>query len=149
MAHAICGYPGKCNNLHGHSYELHVTVASPDTTDEYLPKPGFIMDFKELKRIVNEIVINKLDHNIVLSQDYIALHASITTAPNIYVWQHEPTAENILVYIKTNLQQMLPAGVQLVKLKLYETADSYAEWINTHHVVGNSNLKQAHVFESH
>ena len=31
MAHAIYGYNGRCKNIHGHSYELHVTVTGRDT----------------------------------------------------------------------------------------------------------------------
>ena len=53
-AHAIFGYQGGCKNIHGHSYELHVTVASPH--DDFIPAPGFILDFKKLKAIVSAAV---------------------------------------------------------------------------------------------
>ena len=61
MAHAIYGYSGPCKNVHGHSYELHVTVGADDQGDEFIPAPGFILDFKELKSIVNTSVIDILD----------------------------------------------------------------------------------------
>lgn len=131
MAHAIYGYPGKCKNLHGHSYELHVTVGTVLKQDDYIAAPGFIMDFKDLKHLVQQLVINKLDHNIILSEDYIRENNSIATSENICIWQKEPTAENILIFIKRQLQEKLLNGVQLIGLKLYETNDSYAEWINT------------------
>ena len=57
MAHAIHGYGGICKNMHGHSYELHVTVSSAIGNTSYLPEPGFLLDFKEIKKLVNEAVI--------------------------------------------------------------------------------------------
>ena len=42
----------------------------------------------------------------------------------------EPTAENLLIYIRDSLKNYLPEGVLLAALKIYETNSSYAEWIN-------------------
>jgi 6-pyruvoyl-tetrahydropterin synthase len=44
-------------------------------------------------------------------------------------WHVEPTAENFLIYILQSLGPVLPKNVQLTRLKLYETKDSYAEWV--------------------
>jgi len=127
-AHAIHGYPGPCSNIHGHSYVLHVTVSAGQPSDAYLPSPGFIMDFKELKRIVNSAIVSRFDHHTLISEDYLLQHPSVATLPEIWVWETEPTAENILIYICNSLRKELPAGVVLRKLKIYETGDSYAEW---------------------
>lgn len=129
MAHAIYGYAGKCKNVHGHSYILHVTITGSADNNNYIPAPGFIFDFKQLKKIVNETVINKLDHQLVLSNEYLQTNPALISAENIFAWEMEPTAENILIYIKQNLQLALPAEIKLIKLQLYETADSYAEWL--------------------
>jgi 6-pyruvoyltetrahydropterin/6-carboxytetrahydropterin synthase len=130
MAHAVFGYPGKCKNIHGHSYELHVTVGSPAAI-EFVPAPGFILDFKVLKAIVQEKVIDNVDHKLVLSSAYINDHQYLANSENLCTWPYEPTAENILLYVKNQLNESLPNGVYLMRLKLYETNDSYAEWINT------------------
>jgi 6-pyruvoyltetrahydropterin/6-carboxytetrahydropterin synthase len=45
-------------------------------------------------------------------------------------WDAEPTAENMLIFIKQMLSKSLPDNIKLVYLKLFETKDSYAEWIN-------------------
>ena len=74
MAHAIHGYAGACKNIHGHSYELQVTVSGRTPNDEYIPARGFIFDFKELKQLVARCVINRFDHKIILSQDYLTTH---------------------------------------------------------------------------
>ena len=128
-AHAIFGYAGSCRNIHGHSYVLHVTVQQSDPAPgDYLPAPGFVIDFKDLKAAVNLAVVDRFDHCIILSEAYLQAHPELRMLPNLEVWPVEPTAENILLHIKSKLQAALPDGVQLHQLKLYETADSYAEW---------------------
>ncbi len=128
MAHAINGYPGMCKNIHGHSYQLHVTVSAAVNEELDIPAPGFLLDFKVLKQMVQQYVVQLLDHKLVLSKSYIALHSSIGKHDNLVLWDAEPTAENLLLFMKRTLQQQLPAGIQLEEMKLYETADSYAAW---------------------
>ena len=130
MAHAIHGYEGACKHLHGHSYELQVTVKQAAVADGYLDAPGFVIDFKVLKGLVQAHVINLLDHRLVLSHAYLQQHPFIKEAPNLFVWNAEPSAENLLVFVQQQLQQHLPTGVKLAALKLYETADSFAEWVD-------------------
>lgn len=128
-AHAVHGYIGKCSHIHGHSYELHVCVAAREQQDEYIAAPGFVVDFKQLKQWVQTHVVELLDHSLVLSRDYIAAHPHLQTHTNLCVWEMEPTAENILLFIRKQLQPVLPPELQLVHLKLYETRDSFAEWV--------------------
>lgn len=131
MAHAIHGYEGACKNIHGHSYELHVTVSARERRDdEYIPAPGLIFDFRELKQLVTESIVKRLDHKLVLSQNHITAHQGICTKENLVVLAAEPTAENLLIYIKRILSEKLPLTVQLTELKLYETKDSFAKWVN-------------------
>lgn len=130
MAHAIHGYSGACKNIHGHSYELHVSIATGETGNEYLPAPGFIMDFKEIKKCVQSAILDKLDHKIFLSRIYVNRHPGIHNHENLVISHHEPTVENILIHIRDILEHKLPGGIVLAALKLYETKDSYAEWIN-------------------
>lgn len=130
-AHAIHGYNGHCRNIHGHSYVLHVTVGSDADDMAYLPKPGFVIDFKDLKKIVNRIIVDELDHRLILSQDFLAEHPHAAASENLIIWEMEPTAENILLYIKNVLLAELPTEIRLRKLKIYETSDSYAEWEST------------------
>ncbi len=130
MAHAINDYSGACKNIHGHSYELHVTITTEKPTDGYLPSPGFIFNFKELKRIVSSAVIETLDHKLIVSRSFIEKNSGIELQENLAVWEAEPSAENLLIYIRDIMKNKLPGGVILASLKLYETKDSYAEWIN-------------------
>ena len=99
MAHALYGYAGKCKNIHGHSYVLHVTVTSSVNKQGYLPAPGLIFDFKDLKKIVDDLILQKLDHQLVLSGTYLNTNPAFMAAENLLIWEMEPSVENILLFI--------------------------------------------------
>jgi 6-pyruvoyltetrahydropterin/6-carboxytetrahydropterin synthase len=128
MAHAIYGYAGACKNIHGHSYELHVTVSTNTNYETHIPAPGFVSDFKEIKNIVTKAIIDTLDHKVVLSEAFLLKKPSYAAEENLVTWAAEPTAENMLLYIKHILNKIFPPEIKLVYLKLFETKDSYAEW---------------------
>jgi 6-pyruvoyltetrahydropterin/6-carboxytetrahydropterin synthase len=48
---------------------------------------------------------------------------------NLVVWDFEPTAENILLYVKAVFEKNLPQDARPVHIKIYETKNSYAEWV--------------------
>jgi 6-pyruvoyltetrahydropterin/6-carboxytetrahydropterin synthase len=130
MAHALYSYGGACANIHGHSYILHVTVKSEKEGKNGLIPPGFIIDFKELKEIVNSKIIRRFDHTLVLSREYINSLETDISFHNLFEFEVEPTAENLLFFISKELNSSLPAHVSLHSLKLFETNNSYAEWFN-------------------
>jgi 6-pyruvoyltetrahydropterin/6-carboxytetrahydropterin synthase len=130
MAHAIHGYAGACRHVHGHSYELHVTVYSGDVHRGYIAAPGFVTDFKEIKKLVKATVIEKLDHMLLLSKAFLTENPFYSNQQNLVTWDAEPTAENMLLFIQKTLSERLSPASKLACLKLYETKDSYAEWIN-------------------
>ena len=130
MAHALHNYEGPCANIHGHSYILHVTVTSAKEGKNELIPPGFIIDFKELKEIVNSKAIALLDHKLVLSYEYMNSLESHTSFQNLFLFGTEPTAENLLLFISNELMASLPPEVSLHCLKLFETSNSYSEWFN-------------------
>ncbi|MBD3373918.1 6-carboxytetrahydropterin synthase [candidate division KSB1 bacterium] len=95
---------GSCNNpnYHGHNYELKVTIkGEPD------PVTGMVIDLKVLKDIVNQHVIDRLDHK--------NLNVDVDFMKGIV-----PTAENIVVAIWNQLEKKFPNGA-LYELVLYET----------------------------
>jgi 6-pyruvoyltetrahydropterin/6-carboxytetrahydropterin synthase len=97
-AHRLPRYEGPCYHLHGHSYELHVTLEMPID-----PNTGMTVDFFRLEALVREKVLDRLDHR------------------NINDTLENPTAENITLWIWEQLKSQLS---QLVEIKLYETPDS-------------------------
>ena len=130
-AHALDGYDGLCREIHGHSYRLFVTVVGEPSQCENDPKLGMVMDFGDLKRIVNSEIVDRLDHSFVVrdSEQNAALIASLGEKfKNVVVVDYQPTCENMLSDFAARLQKALPANVQLYSLRLHETATSYAEW---------------------
>ena len=65
-AHALDGYDGPCREVHGHSYRLFVTVRGVPQGDARSPKYGMVMDFGDLKRLVHEQIVSRLDHACLL-----------------------------------------------------------------------------------
>ena len=128
-AHAVFGYDGPCRNIHGHSYELHVTVAAKETGEAFLAPPGFLIDFKDIKRIVKAEIVDYFDHKLVLSKSYLQAHPEIKNHENLIVWDYEPSAENILLYTRQQLKKILPSDIKIKSLRIYETKTSYAEWV--------------------
>ena len=103
---------GKCanKNWHGHNFELHVTIkgkADPDT--------GFIFDAKKLALVIQERVVEKLDHkNLNVDVDFMKGKLC--------------SIENLIVGIWKELEPGLPTQVKLHSLKLVETAKIYVEY---------------------
>ena len=130
-AHALDGYDGKCREIHGHSYRLFVTVKGCPIADPASPKCGMVMDFGDLKRIVNSEIVDRLDHSFVLrdSEQNVELREMLGAKfKKVVLVYYQPTCENMLADFAERLQRALPANVQLYSLRLHETATSYAEW---------------------
>jgi len=129
-AHALKGYDGPCRNIHGHSYQLSVTVTGVPVTSQESPKRGMIMDFSELKKIMKSEVIDRMDHALILPSDLDIgeLKKMGETFSKVIVVDYQPTSENLLVEFANRIKVALPEGVKLHSMKLRETATSYAEW---------------------
>lgn len=129
-AHALLNYDGPCRNVHGHSYRLYVTVSGiPERTMED-PKFGMVIDFGELKKLVNQEVVKRFDHAVVISSETGApkLEEMRNIFGNLLVVDYQPTCENMVADMALRIRKRLPEGIDLHSLKLYETATSYAEW---------------------
>lgn len=98
-AHHLPNYKGKCEFPHGHTYRLEVVV------EEAQKKDGMALDFAELKKIVNESVLEKLDHKDL---------------NDIF---DNPTAENIAQWIFAQLKKKL----NVVSVKLWEGQNKWVE----------------------
>lgn len=130
-AHALYGYDGKCKNIHGHSYHLHVTVIGTPIDDTNHHKNGMVLDFGDLKNLVKEEIVDVFDHAIILNGKSPHRDLALTLKDNahrIVLVDYQPTSENMLFDIADKIKKQLPKNVSLHSLKLFETANSYAEW---------------------
>ena len=136
MAHALPAYEGKCHNIHGHSYKLFVTVEGAPLQHQGAPTDGMVLDFHQLKEIVNRHIVEQFDHALVLprkGQEPDDNTDSPTQlggyAAKLILVDFQPTSENLLLHFARLLNGQLPVGTRLHSLKLYETETSCAELI--------------------
>jgi len=100
-AHHLYGYPGECRELHGHTWDVEVTVAG-DELDEI----GIVYDFKSLKADLAS-VIEDYDH--VLINDVAPFDST------------SPTAENLARVICERLQQVVDPRVRVTEVVVWES----------------------------
>jgi len=129
-AHALKGYDGPCRNVHGHSYELAVTVTGMPVRDTASSKYGMVMDFGDLKCLIKSSIIDRFDHALILHRSMHDEGFIPNGEPfsNVVYVDYQPTSENILQDIAGRISGLLPDDVTLHHLVLRETASSYAEW---------------------
>ncbi|MFT2008059.1 6-pyruvoyl trahydropterin synthase family protein [Pontibacter sp. 13R65] len=129
-AHVLQNYDGARRNIHGHSYKLQVTIIGTPILNKQHHKYGMVMDFDDLKNLVQERLLQKVDHALLLREDnppellqtLQKLHHKLVLTP------YQPTCENMLLYFKSRLRNYLPVYVELHSLKLWEAGNSFAEW---------------------
>lgn len=92
---------GKCQQIHGHSYKLEISIAGEVNIDT-----GMIINFSDLKTVINKQIIEWFDHTFI--NDYMGL----------------PTAENMGDWIWERINHL---GFNICRLKLWETSDSCYE----------------------
>jgi len=108
-AHQLRGYKGKCEAIHGHNWRVQVTVSSNKLNDI-----GIVIDFKELKEIVSE-VISPLDH---------ALLNDVFPFTEI-----NPSSENIAKWIFESMKKKLrKKGCSITSVTVWENETSSATY---------------------
>jgi 6-pyruvoyltetrahydropterin/6-carboxytetrahydropterin synthase len=130
MSHVLWNYDGPCRNVHGHSYRLFVTISGTPVTEPGHPKNGMVMDFTDLKNIVKKNIIDLFDHSVVVSRNFDSGKTEMFTKMfgNTVLVDYQPTCENLVADFAGRISGLLPSGVTVHNLKLYETASSFAEW---------------------
>ena len=129
--HAIYGYDGLCKNVHGHSFKLDVTIIGQPITDPDHVKNGMVIDFGDLKTIVNREIVDPFDHATVLNVN--SPHKEIademeSRGHKILRVSYQPTCEMMIIDFALKLKAKLPNHLKLYSLKLRETETAFAEW---------------------
>jgi 6-pyruvoyltetrahydropterin/6-carboxytetrahydropterin synthase len=109
--HALRGYKGKCENVHGHNYKVRIVLQGPG-----LDSIGLLYDFTHLKRVIREIVAG-VDHKFLNDQ-----------APFDIV---NPSAENLAKFFYDEMaRQMngLPPGAHIARVTIWETDTTSASY---------------------
>jgi 6-pyruvoyltetrahydropterin/6-carboxytetrahydropterin synthase len=107
--HALRGYKGKCENVHGHNYKVQLVVAG-----EQLDATGMLMDFVEVRKNIKELV-ERLDHRF------------LNDVPPFDVLN--PSAENIAKYFSDELEPFVRnRGLQVHAVTIWETDTTAATY---------------------
>jgi len=101
-AHFLPFYEGKCENLHGHTYKMHVTVKAKK--DNY---SGMAFDFVLLKEAAKKEVVDLFDHQLI--NDHI----------------ENPSAENIAQFA---WEKLIQKNIPLYEIKVWETPTSFVTY---------------------
>ena len=100
-AHFLRNYRGACERMHGHNWKIE-TVVESDKLDE----ADMVIDFKDLHDFTWQVV-GKFDHRVFNeTQPFDKLN---------------PTAENMSRYFYHEINKLLPRGIKVAKVKLWET----------------------------
>jgi 6-pyruvoyltetrahydropterin/6-carboxytetrahydropterin synthase len=122
MGHRLPDHFGLCKNIHGHSYKMLVEF------DGELNEQGMIIDYYDVEKTINPI-IEKLDHAFMVNKDdksVLDFLQKINSKKVIVDFQS--TAENICLYFLNEIEKTsLPANVNKIKVRVYETTHDYAE----------------------
>jgi 6-pyruvoyltetrahydropterin/6-carboxytetrahydropterin synthase len=107
--HALRGYKGKCENVHGHNYKVRVAVAG-----EKLNSIGLLMDFSELRSALKGLV-GRFDHHFLNEVEPFT--------------DTNPSAENLACYLGTELQRKISdQGLKVSSVTVWETETTSASY---------------------
>jgi 6-pyruvoyltetrahydropterin/6-carboxytetrahydropterin synthase len=123
-AHQLIGHKGKCSNLHGHTYKLEVVLKGIPSVEEGHSDEGFVVDFSDIKAIVQQSLVDRLDHAFLAMGNEPVLETLTATGSKVALLSFRTTAENMSAYIAYELKR---ASLPVYSVKLWETPTSWAE----------------------
>jgi len=118
--HRLLNYDGKCRHLHGHNGKAVLTLEA-----ETLDSLGMVVDFSQIKGVVNKWIDDHLDHRLLLHQDDPYLPYLRQHNEPVFVMAVNPTAENIARLI---FDFALEQGLPVKEVRLWETDSCYATY---------------------
>ncbi len=136
MCHMLENHKGLCKNIHGHGYKMFVTIKQIKDNNIDESSKGMICDFKDLKKMVNIAIIDRVDHAFMYNKhdkvskkiaDYLDKHINQKLLPVSF----RTTAENMSQWISEELNEYFITfnfSIRCVKVVLYETDTSFATY---------------------
>ncbi|MCF0227777.1 MAG: 6-carboxytetrahydropterin synthase [Malacoplasma sp.] len=133
MAHCLDGHDRGCNNVHGHSYKLEVTLGI-DNLIPIGPAKGMVMDFGWLKNDINTMIVDHFDHTFAYdthNKNECKIANLLTKLKKKTLGlPFRTTCENMTEWIARRIADFYDSqliDLKYIKVKLWETRDSYAE----------------------
>ncbi|MBN2218198.1 MAG: 6-carboxytetrahydropterin synthase [Pirellulales bacterium] len=111
--HRLLDYEGKCSRLHGHNGHVLITLEASG-----LDGQGMVVDFSEIKRVVQGWVDEELDHRMILRRDDPAVAVLTKLGEPLFLMDVNPTAENLARLIHDHARSR---GFPVVEVQFWET----------------------------
>jgi 6-pyruvoyltetrahydropterin/6-carboxytetrahydropterin synthase len=133
--HRVSTHGSKCRNPHGHRYKIRVTCRGSIIDDPTRPDHGMLVDFGDLKNIMNEKVHDVLDHGFIVWQDDMIVREMMGSWAEKMEWlmivfPYIPTAENIARWTWEQLEEEIKnrfgGDLELDEVAVWETPTSVA-----------------------
>lgn len=133
MGHRVPNHKSKCFNIHGHTYKVIIGVEGKVIETKGTSDEGMVIDFGDLKEILNKVVYEPLDHGFMISVDdehaeYFRWLYEVHKMNIIFV-TFIPTAENIAKWIFNKLKPLIDnKQLKLIYVTVWETLNSSATY---------------------
>jgi 6-pyruvoyltetrahydropterin/6-carboxytetrahydropterin synthase len=131
--HRIPNHASQCRHLHGHRYAIEITLAGEIVRTEGAAEEGMVMDFSEVKRIAQCVVVEPWDHAFLVHQGDRAVVEFLTSLPGhkTVVLPVVPTAENLAAeafrLLDAAYVDIYGNQLRLERVRLYETPNNWAD----------------------
>lgn len=136
MAHMLSDHKGLCKNLHGHTYRLQVEVSrkSKGVIGNTLHSAGMVIDFSDLKSIVQKKIVEPLDHAFMYwsnTNDPVEHQIAdllLNNGKKVVTVNYRPTAEEMAASFFNELTlELSECDIVVERVRVWETATSFAE----------------------
>lgn len=118
--HRLLEHPGKCASLHGHNGIVEIELSG-----RRLDNLGMLIDFAQVKTLINTWIEEHLDHRTILKEDDPLAEVLTKAGEKLFLMDRNPTAENLARLIfKAAVAQGLPVSA----VRFWETPGSMAEY---------------------
>ena len=125
--HRLLGHESKCRNNHGHRYKMELTVRA-----KQLDVVGRVIDYSVLKEEVGSWIDENLDHGYIGEHGDVILAATKEAGLKTFAVDFPPTSENLARFLFDLAKALLEGHpIEVVKVRLYETPNCWADWPGT------------------
>ncbi|MDC1067860.1 6-carboxytetrahydropterin synthase [Candidatus Kapabacteria bacterium] len=128
MAHRLPYHDAGCQNIHGHSYKMILTLEGE------LNDKGMLLDFYDIATIVEPFLMGKLDHAMVCnSSDKKMIDFLKENGMKYFVFDEYTTCENLCGLFMRELKPKFAEhkNIKVIGIRIFETADAYAEVVES------------------
>lgn len=116
--HRLYGYNGNCQNCHGHTWQVELTIDS----DQELNKCDMLLDYREIKQWFKDT----LDHCAILNEDDPLVPLLKSQKCKVTTLNGNPTAENLAKFIAGYFNNII--ATKYVSVIVHESKDNSAEY---------------------